>query len=172
MNKLKQLTLLAFGTIVLVAFTACQKTDNTNATVNQPVNKAISNTNQSSNATAAPDGEFATPTAAYKFAYAARKNQDIAALKRVMSKDMFEFLTLMGQDDKKSVDDMLRDLCKNPQGASDDARNEKIDGNTATLEYLGEDGQWRSMDLVKEDGSWKLTIARPSAKTAPDHVNP
>ena len=106
----------------------------------------------------------------HKAAHAARKNKDINALKKIMSKDVLEFLTMIGGADekkKKSLDDMLRELCDQPQAASAEARNEKIDGDKATIEYLDEEGQWRSMDFVKEDGAWKLTIDK-AEKDSPD----
>lgn len=175
-NTLKKLTILALAAITFGGLSACQKAENANQPANQPVNKAASNTNQpvsspTANTVPATDGALATPTEAYKFAYAARKNKDVAGLKKVLSKDMAEFLAMMGEDDKKSVDDMLRDLCKKPQGPSDETRNEKIDGDKATLEYLDETGKWHSMDLIKEDGGWKLTIDRGPGKPDDDHVS-
>jgi hypothetical protein len=105
-----------------------------------------------------------TPTGAYLAAHAARKNKDIEALKKLFSKDIKEFLTMLGQADEKNkqtLDDMLREMCENPQAATAEARNEKINGDKATIEYLDEKGGWSRMDFVKEDGMWKLTIEKP-----------
>ena len=95
-------------------------------------------------------------------AYAARKNHDVGALKGLMSKDILEFMTELGQADEKNkmtLDEVLRDMNESPQAPTAEARNEKINGNTATIEYLAPDGGWRTMDFVKEDGAWKLTVA-------------
>lgn len=104
---------------------------------------------------------LATPTDAYKAAYEYRKNKDIEGLKKVMTKDVLEFLTLVAEDEKKSLDDVLRELCEKPQAATNATRNLKITGDTATLEYPDEDGKdWKTMDLVKEGNEWKMTIPK------------
>jgi hypothetical protein len=58
----------------------------------------------------------------------------------------------------KSVDDLLKasnDAA--PPPATFETRNEKIDGDKATLE-VNQDGKgrWQTVNFVKEDGSWKL----------------
>ncbi|MEP6849460.1 MAG: hypothetical protein ABI999_11435 [Acidobacteriota bacterium] len=105
-------------------------------------------------------GSLATPSEAYKTAFAARKNKNIAEIKRVLSKDMLEFFTMIGDGEKKSLDDELRQLAEAPQGPSDDTRNERIAQDTATVEYLDENGKWKQMDIVKEGNDWKLTIPK------------
>ena len=50
-------------------------------------------------------GSLVTPTDAYKTAYELRKKKDVQGLKAIMSKDIKEFLTMMGEDDKKSLDE-------------------------------------------------------------------
>ncbi len=50
------------------------------------------------------------------------------------------------------------------QAATAEVRNEKITGETATLEYLDETGKWKVMDFIKEGSDWKMTI--PDAKTS------
>lgn len=163
-------------TITALLFTACQTNSatQTNA-VNQTANKkAANNSNQENkletNAAAneAPKIETnsttsvsaSTPTAAYKAAYAARKNKDIKALKQLISKDMFEFFAMLGEGKPNPVDEGLKEMAEQPQGATDESRNEKITGDKATLEYLDAKGEWHTMDFVKEDGAWKLTIPK------------
>jgi DNA uptake protein ComE-like DNA-binding protein len=90
----------------------------------------------------------------------ARKNKDIATLKRVFAKGVLEFLTEMGQTEKKSLDDQLKELTEKPQADSSETRNEKINGNRATLEYLNEKGAWSTMDFSKEGNEWKMDIPK------------
>lgn len=140
---------------------ACQSSQtNTNTNTATNVNTAAVN---AANSAAAPASQTSvdasSPTAAYIAAYNARKNKDIAGLKKLMSKDIIEFFELVGKEEKKSVDDMLRELSERPQADTAEARNEKINGDKATIEYLDEEGKWRPMDFVKEDGAWKLTLA-------------
>jgi hypothetical protein len=101
---------------------------------------------------------MASPTEAYKTAYAARQNKDIDGLKRVLSKDVLGFLSEMGKTEKRTVDDELKDLCERPQAPKLEVRGEKINGDRATIEYLGEDGKWSTLDFVKEGNDWKMTM--------------
>lgn len=162
-------------TIAILLVTACQsnKTSVNNA-VNQIANKsavnatASQNTNQTNGNTAANEvktetnsnGSVAadTPTAAYKAAYAARKNKDLKAYKQLIAKDMFEFFEMIGEGKPNPVDEGLKETIEQPQGPTDETRNEKINGDKATLQFLNKDGKWTTLDLVKEDGAWKLTI--------------
>ncbi|MDQ1610414.1 MAG: hypothetical protein QOG00_345 [Pyrinomonadaceae bacterium] len=106
-------------------------------------------------------GSLATPVEAYKTAYAARQKKDVAGLKRVMSKDILDFFQTMAEAENKKIEDELQQLADRPQGTTDETRNEKIDGDTATLEYVDEKGKWKTMDFVKEGNDWKLTIPKP-----------
>ena len=105
-------------------------------------------------------GSLATPTEAYKTAYELRKKKDVAGLKGVISKDMTEFLAMMGEAENKSLDQMLRDLVEKPQADRAESRAEKIDGNWATLEYLSETGTWKTMYFEKVDGKWLLSLPK------------
>jgi len=105
-------------------------------------------------------GSLSTPTEAYKTAYELRKKKDIVGLKKVMSKDILEFLTMMGEDDKKSLDDMLKEMCDKPQADRAEARNERIKGDRAVVEYLTETGGWKTMDFEKVDGKWLLALPK------------
>jgi hypothetical protein len=74
----------------------------------------------------------------------------------VLSKEAIDFLTEMGKEEKKTLDDQLKALADRPQADRAETRNEKIDGDTATLEYLNERGTWSKMDFVKEGNDWKI----------------
>jgi len=157
---------LSLVVAVALAGAACGKTANTNTTTNS--NAASANAN--ANVNAAPPADTASanyagnpagsPTEVYKAAYTARNNCDVDGLKKVMSKDILKFLTDMGKDEKKSLEDQLKEICKEPQASTAQARNEKINGDRATIEYLDEDGQWRPMEFIREDGVWKMSIGK------------
>jgi len=55
-------------------------------------------------------------------------------------------------------------MLNQPMSPSDESRDEKINGDTATLEYLNDKGKWSQMDFVKEGTDWKMTFP----KAAPD----
>lgn len=156
--------------------TACQNSAPAkNSSVNQPVNKTANNSNQTEIKSAVNDSQpkteiekssddsLASPTEAYKTAFAARQKKDVKALKRVLSKDMLDFFAMMGESEKKTIDEELTELAEKPQAKTNESRNEKITGDRATLEYPDEQGKWKTMDFVKENGEWKLTF--PAAKS-------
>ena len=169
MNKLKYLTLVAIITIGLFII-GCNKADNSNAAANN-TNTTAANTNAHSTGNtglaaneaktdSTSTGSMATPTDAYKFAYDCRKRKDVECLKKVMTKDIIEFFTLIGKDDKKSADDMIKELIEVPQAPTCESRKEKIDGDFATIEYLNEKGEWKTMDFEKVGSDWKMGAPR------------
>src|SRR5262245_36792546 len=123
-----------FVLLLIVCGSACQKktepttstTPNTNATnAATPVKPVASSTPEQSSTAIS----LATPTDTYKAGYAARQKKDIALLKRVLSKDAQEFLGDIGKDEKKTLDDQLRELADKPQAKTAETKNEKINGN-------------------------------------------
>jgi predicted lipid-binding transport protein (Tim44 family) len=170
MRRTNCLTLVTAASFVLCWATACQvNTEPRGEAVNQPAAKTgadASSTN--ANLTAAPPaaadkvlaGSLATPAEAYKAAYAARQKKDVEGLKRMLSKDALEFFTTVAEADKKTVEDVLKQMAEKPQAPTAETRNEKIMGDRATLEYLDEKGKWKTMDFVKEGGGWKLTLPK------------
>lgn len=169
------LTKLFVVVVLLVWSTACQKTEPTNANANTAPANISSATNSaapssapananSAASTTTPEATFtfslATPTDAYKTGYAARKNKDIAALKRVFAKDALAFLTDIAKADNKTLDQQLQELVDKPQAATAEVKNEKITGNRASLEYLDEEGKWATMDFSKEGNEWKIDLPK------------
>lgn len=130
------------------------QSENKTTNVNQTENKKTETTETFS-------GSLATPTEAYKTAYAARKNKDIAGLKRVLSKDALDFFAMIAEAEKKTVDEELLKMTETPQASTDESRSEKITGNTATIEYPDETGKWKKLDFIKEGADWKITFPKP-----------
>lgn len=161
---------IILATIFVLAFmAACQTpTPNANGNANSSATNTTTQTNTNTSkpeAAATPEasatgGSLATPTEAYKTAYAARQKKDIEGLKRVLSKEALEFLTEVGKDEQKSLDDQLKALSERPQAPTAESRNEKISGDRATLEYLNEKGAWSTMDFVKEGNDWKIALPK------------
>jgi hypothetical protein len=164
------LILVPFFLLVLTA--ACQKAPeagNANANANRSATTTASPTSTSTNqaeaaktenSTSSGTGSLATPTEAYKTGYTARQKKDIEGLKRVLSKDALQFLTDVGKDEKKTLDDQLKALAERPQAPTAEARNEKITGDRATLEYLNEKGAWSVMHFAKEGNDWKIDLPK------------
>lgn len=168
MKTRSNIVVLSVAALLSLSVASCQKADNTNTASNKAAtNAVVANASPVANAATplAADTSTtstATPTDAYKAAYAARKNKDVPGLKKLMSKDIMEFFTeISGLGEKKqTIDELLMELCEKPQAPTAEARNEKIDGDHATIEYLDEKGDWSTMDFVKEGGGWKLTIPK------------
>lgn len=175
MKSIFAVTITALFAIGLT--TACQNNPATqNNAVNQTANKATTNANQNANQANKPETNSAandakseinstvsvsatTPEAAYKSYFAARKNRDIKALKQLVSKEMVDFFKMMGgEDNPNALDDGLKMLTESPQGDSDEIRDLKVKGDTATAKFEDKNGEWKTMDFVKEHGTWKLTI--------------
>ena len=99
-----------------------------------------------------------SPSATAKAYYEASKSSDIKTMKSLMSKNTLDMLDKLAKAQNKSVDDMLKaSHAAMPPPATFDTRNEKIDGDNATLE-VNQDGKgnWQTVNFVKEDGQWKL----------------
>jgi len=172
MKHQNRLTL--FASIIVMAFfvltwtTACHVSSPPKPdSANQPAVKTATATNPPATTKVETDGSssgsLASPTQAYKTAYAARQKNDLEGLKRVLSKEMLGFLQDIGKDEQKTLDDELKELIATPQAPTAEVRNEKIDGNNATLEYLDEKGKWSPMGFVKEGDDWKMTLPHAPA---------
>lgn len=165
MNKNIKLVLLITAVAVMAAACPSNPVNNAPVNTNSNVNSATPKPAETATPTPAAEvsgepGSLATPTDAYKTAYAIRQKKDGAALKRVLSKDILEFFTEMGKLEKKSLDEMLKDLAEKPQASTAEVRNEKITGDRAILEYKDEKGEWKEMDFEKEGSEWKLTLPK------------
>jgi hypothetical protein len=114
----------------------------------------------SSNISSSPtttDAAPSSPTATYNVAYEAMKNKDAAAFKKVITKKDLHDVEEMAKRDGKSSDDVLKALMNAiPLPKSGDSKDEKINGDTATLQVKNDKGEWEKINFVKEDGEWKM----------------
>lgn len=108
-------------------------------------------------AAAACKSAGSSPTATYKAAYAAMKNKDTAGFKKVLSKKDLAEMEDDAKQANKSSDDLLKEVMsafKLPK--SDESKDEKINGDTATLQVRNEKDEWETINFIKEDGEWKM----------------
>lgn len=89
----------------------------------------------------------------------ASKTKDIETMKRALSKGTMNLIEQSAQKQNTSVDELL----KNEQGTLvrelPETRNEKIDGDMATLEVKNvETGEFDEIPFVKEGGAWRLAL--------------
>jgi hypothetical protein len=101
-----------------------------------------------------------TPTATFKAFFEASQKNDVAGMKKALSKGTVDMFDKLAKEQNKSTDDMLKDLHKDDKGEKiPETRNEKITGDTATLEVKNEKtAEWDTLPFVKENGEWKIAL--------------
>ncbi|HYJ45529.1 MAG TPA: hypothetical protein VEV81_02875 [Pyrinomonadaceae bacterium] len=100
-----------------------------------------------------------TPTEAFKSFYEAAKSKDVATIKRLLAKDAMSKMEERAKQQNKPIDDFLvAQVSDGVPPSMPDIRNEKIEGDNATLEFKGPNGDndWRTVPFSKEDGEWKI----------------
>jgi hypothetical protein len=103
-----------------------------------------------------------SPTSTFKAFYEAQKKKDVEGMKKSLSKGSLAMMEKAAKEQNKTVDKALTEGLDSPAGKSDkmpETRNEKIDGNNATLEVQDEDSKkWDMVYFVKEDNDWKIAL--------------
>lgn len=157
--KTKYLTRLGAALVL----TACNKSaTNSNNTNNSNNSNSTSNSNTPANknsSTAATTGDYSTPTAAFQSFYAAVKGNDLDGIKRSISKSAMASLEKDAAKDNKTVDEALKEVVKDAPSSRPEIRNEKIEGDKATIEFKDDKmNTWSPVSFVKEGGQWKIAI--------------
>ncbi len=101
-----------------------------------------------------------SPTATFKAFFEASKKKDAAAMKKSLSKGTLDMFDKLAKEQNKSTDDMLKEVDKDAKDEKlPETRNEKITGDTATLEVKNDKtGKWDTLPFVKENGEWKIAL--------------
>ena len=100
-----------------------------------------------------------SPTATFKAFYEAQKKKDAAGMKKALSKGTLDMFDKLAKAQNKSTDDMLKEINKDDKSEKPESRNEKITGDTATLEVKNDKtGKWDPLPFVKENGEWKIAL--------------
>jgi hypothetical protein len=98
------------------------------------------------------------PAAAVRAYYEAVLRKDSAAAKRYLSAGSISKLEAEAKDLGKPLDVAYKESVeKAGGGAMPDISNEKITGDTATVDLKG-DAKTLTMPMVKEGGEWKLAV--------------
>jgi hypothetical protein len=103
-----------------------------------------------------------SPTSTFKAFYEAQKKKDVPAMKKTLSKGSLDMIEKAAKAQNKSVDDALKEGFESPGAKSEkmpETRNEKIDGDNATLEVQDEESKkWSKVYFVKEEKEWKIAL--------------
>ena len=157
---------LVIMTLVLLA-AACNSTPTNSNSTTTSTNANNSNARPAASATATPaaattSGSLSSPTNTFMAFYEASKKKDVPAVMRTLSKDSVDFLTAEAKKENKTLEAALTESLKTADvpAKSPETRNEKIDGDKATLEVKDDkvEGKWDSFNFVRENGEWKIKL--------------
>jgi len=101
--------------------------------------------------------EPASPHQTFETYVRAMKAKDYSAMKVLLSSSTLKMHEQEAKSMNVNVDDVIkRQSLVAPDQKTVEYRNEKIDGDKATLQYKNSYGQWDTLPFVREDGVWKL----------------
>jgi hypothetical protein len=157
-----KLLIAAFITALTLFSLSCSTGNSNNASNG---NSGASNKN-ATGTSSSTSGSLSTPTDAFRTVYNATKNKDIEGFKKTLSADSLKWLEDEAKKENMSLD---QEIAKSsPPDTLPETRNEKIDGNTASLETKdSKSGDWQTLYFVKEGGEWKLDIKKSSGVESP-----
>jgi hypothetical protein len=133
-RQINALALTLLGLALVAASTACQKS-----------------------------GPGSSPTATMTAFFEAGRKKDPDGFKKTLSKGSLDLMESFAKAQNKTLDDALKSGMATPEAAEQSQtpamRNEKITGDTATLEVQNEKNkEWETIPFVKEDGQWKIAL--------------
>lgn len=100
-----------------------------------------------------------SPAEVLKTLNEASKTKDVEAVKQSISKGTLGLIEESAKAQNLTVDEMLKKDNGSPFKELPEMRNEKIEGDTATLELKNTTtNDWETVPFVKEDGNWKLAL--------------
>lgn len=147
---------------VFAGCTSTQPTAPANTTNTTNTQNTATSTTPAANATpgsATTDSAAMSPTEVFKSQNEAREKKHAATLKQNLSRASLALVEKSAKEDKMTVDEWLTVEEENDEPASKfQTRNEKIDGDNATIEISVDGEDWAEMPFVKEDGRWKIAL--------------
>ncbi len=114
-------------------------------------------------ASACKKGAGSSPTATFRAYVEAVQHKDTDGVKKTFSKGSLAFFERAAKAQNKSVDEMLKTGITDEvaSAAAPEMRNEKIEGDSATLEVKdNKSGKWETVPFVKEEGQWKIALEK------------
>jgi hypothetical protein len=111
--------------------------------------------NKSGGNMASGSGSSLSPTETLKAYYDAANKKDAAGLKKYLSQGTLKMMEVGAKKSGKNLDEALKEA---PQTPLPKFSNEKITGDTATVDLTPPDSPTMAMPLVKEGGEWKIAM--------------
>lgn len=101
--------------------------------------------------------EPASPLETFKTYLKALKQKDITTMKLLLSAESLQMVEREAKSQGLTVDDVVkRETLFSENQKTVEFRNEKIDGQKATIEVKNQFGIWETVPFVFEDGQWKI----------------
>lgn len=147
---IKKLALVLTIAIVSLATACGGGTTNTNTGNNSNNTTAVNSPTPS-----APKVDLSSPKATLTAFAEAVKKKDIETIKATLSKSALDIAKETGGGDvNKAINEsLINNKATIPD--SIETKDEKIEGNTASLKAKYSDGKWIEMKFVKEGNDWK-----------------
>lgn len=98
-----------------------------------------------------------TPVETFKTYIKASKNKDTRAMKALLSSATLKMHEQQAKAQNISIDEVIkRETLLGESQTAVDYKDEKIEGDRATLQYKNSFGSWETMPFIKENGEWKI----------------
>jgi hypothetical protein len=103
------------------------------------------------------DRQPATPVETFQTYVKAFKKKDIKTMKLLLSNATIKMHEQEAKSQNTTVDEIIKRetlLAEGQKGV--DYKDEKIDGDKATLQFKNSFGAWETMPFIREEGVWKI----------------
>jgi hypothetical protein len=169
--RVRIVTLTAVALAALTLLAGCSKTANnangTNTTITSNAgaspSPSVAQPSPTSTTTTTTTVSASTPTEAFNAYYEAIKRKDVGAFRTLFSKGTLGILEERAKQQKTTLDAVIKEgmeeASKEVPASLPPTRNEKIDGDKATLEVNDEKKEkWETLHFIREDGQWKISF--------------
>jgi len=101
--------------------------------------------------------QSATPVQTFQTYVKALKKKDLTTVKLLLTNDTIKMHEQEAKAEGVTLDDIVkRDTLLGDGQTTVEYRNEKIDGDKATLEFRTSYGTWETIPFLRENGEWKI----------------
>lgn len=102
--------------------------------------------------------QTATPTETLKSFIEASKKKDVETIKKTLSKNSLIMVERAANVQNTTVDQLFSRENPALPNETPEIRNEKIEGETASVEVKDQTGGYDTIPFVKEEGVWKIAF--------------
>jgi hypothetical protein len=174
--RIRIITLTAIALAAITSLAGCSKDATNTNSANSATTNIAGATPSPSVAQPSPTAtatnttvSASTPTEAFNAYYEAIKRKDVGAFRSLFSKGTLGMLEERAKRQNTTLDAVIKEgieeASKEVPPAVPPTRNEKVDGDKATLEVNDEKKErWETLHFVREAGQWKISFDSSEAK--------